>query len=77
MTEKELNRLSKGELLELMFSLRKEYDSLVKENERLKELLINKEDIVERLERIERVVSNGQCENDNIQTEAEVAEGER
>lgn len=77
MTEKELNRLSKGELLELMFSLRKEYDSLVKENERLKELLINKEDIVERLERIERAVSNGRCENGNIQTEAEVAEGER
>lgn len=76
MTEKDLNRLSKGELLELMFSLRKEYDSLVKENERLKELLYNKEDILKRLESIERAVSSEYRGNDNIQPHTEVAEGE-
>lgn len=56
MTEKELHRLSKSELLELMLAVRKEYDELKKENDELKEKLADKEALLSRLDSIEKKV---------------------
>ncbi|WP_294408497.1 hypothetical protein [uncultured Ruminococcus sp.] len=57
MTEKELHRLSKSELLELMLAVRKEYDELKKENDELKEKLADKEALLSRLDSIEKKVA--------------------
>lgn len=57
MTEKELHRLSKSELLELMLAVRKEYDELKKENDELKEKLADKEALFSRLDSIEKKVA--------------------
>jgi len=52
--EKELNKLSKNELLELMLYLRKEYDKLTEENEKLLKKLEDKKSITDRLDKLER-----------------------
>lgn len=57
MKEKELNKLSKGELLELLLYLRKECDKLTKENEKLLKKLEDKKSLTERLDSIERQVA--------------------
>lgn len=57
MTEKELHRLSKSELLELMLAVRKEYDELKKENDELKEKLADREALLSRLDSIEKKVA--------------------
>lgn len=54
MKDKELEKLSKNELLELMLYLRKEYDKLSAENEKLLQKLEDKKSITDRLDRLER-----------------------
>ena len=54
MKDKELEKLSKNELLELMLYLRKEYDKLTAENEKLLQKLEDKKSITDRLDRLER-----------------------
>ena len=53
MKDKALEKLSKNELLELMLYLRKEYDKLNAENEKLED----KKSITDRLDRLERQVA--------------------
>ena len=54
MKDKALEKLSKNELLELMLYLRKEYDKLNAENEKLLQKLEDKKSITDRLDRLER-----------------------
>ena len=51
MKDKALEKLSKNELLELMLYLRKEYDKLNAENEKLLQKLEDKKSITDRLDR--------------------------
>ena len=53
MKDKALEKLSKNELLELMLYLRKEYDKLNAENEKLLQKLEDKKSITDRLDRLE------------------------
>ena len=55
--DKALEKLSKNELLELMLYLRKEYDKLNAENEKLLQKLEDKKSITDRLDRLERQVA--------------------
>ena len=57
MKDKALEKLSKNELLELMLYLRKEYDKLNAENEKLLQKLEDKKSITDRLDRVERQVA--------------------
>ena len=57
MKDKALEKLSKNELLELMLYLRKEYDKLNAENEKLLQKLEDKKSITDRLDRLERQVA--------------------
>ena len=57
MKDKALEKLSKNELLELMLYLRKEYDKLNTENEKLLQKLEDKKSITDRLDRLERQVA--------------------
>ena len=57
MKDKALEKLSKNELLELMLYLRKEYDKLNAENEKLLQKLEDKKSITDRLDRLERQVT--------------------
>ena len=57
MKDKALEKLSKNELLELMLYLRKEYDKLNTENEKLLQKLEDKKSITDRLDRMERQVA--------------------
>ena len=58
MKDKALEKLSKNELLELMLYLRKEYDKLNAENEKLLQKLEDKKSITDRLDRLERQVAS-------------------
>ena len=57
MKDKALEKLSKNELLELMLYLRKEYDKLNTENEKLLQKLEDKKSITDRLDRLEQVAA--------------------
>ena len=57
MKDKALEKLSKNELLELMLYLRKEYDKLNTENEKLLQKLEDKKSITDRLDSLERQVA--------------------
>ena len=59
MKDKALEKLSKNELLELMLYLRKEYDKLNAENEKLLQKLEDKKSITDRLDRLERQALTG------------------
>ena len=59
MKDKTLEKLSKNELLELMLYLRKEYDKLNTENEKLLQKLEDKKSITDRLDRLERACPAG------------------
>lgn len=61
MKDKALEKLSKNELLELMLYLRKEYDKLNAENEKLLQKLEDKKSITDRLDRLERQVAALTC----------------
>lgn len=52
MTDKELRKLKRLELLDLLFYMRKEIDELQEENERLKKQIENSEHNREMLEKI-------------------------
>lgn len=52
MTDKELHKLKRPELLDLLFYMRKEMDELQEENESLKKQIENSEHIREMLEKI-------------------------
>ena len=52
MKDKALEKLSKNELLELMLYLRKEYDKLNAENEKLLQKIEDKKSITDRLDRL-------------------------
>ena len=52
MKDKALEKLSKNELLELMLYLRKEYDKLNTENEKLLQKLEDKKSITDRLDKL-------------------------
>lgn len=56
MTDKELHKLKRLELLDLLFYMRKEMDELQEENERLKKQIENSEHNREMLEKIFRAV---------------------
>ncbi|MGN1411760.1 MAG: hypothetical protein ACI4WH_04515 [Oscillospiraceae bacterium] len=65
MTNKELKKLKKDELLELLFYMRKEIDNLRQENERLKLSLDNyqkvhfsQEDITNIMKAVEKIISS-------------------
>jgi len=52
MTDKELHKLKRSELLDLLFYMRKELDTLQEENESLKRQIENSEHTHEMLEKI-------------------------
>lgn len=52
MTDKELHKLKRSELLDLLFYMRKELDSLQEENESLKKQIENSKHTHEMLEKI-------------------------
>lgn len=56
MTDKELHKLKKSELLELLFSMRNEIDRLQSENEEMKQRLSNNDANMEILEKILKAV---------------------
>ena len=57
MKDKALEKLSKNELLELMLYLRKEYDKLNAENEKLLQKLEDYKSITDRLDWLELLVA--------------------
>ncbi|MCM1506651.1 MAG: hypothetical protein NC177_05900 [Ruminococcus flavefaciens] len=65
MTDKELHKLKRPELLELLFYMRKEIDSLQEENENLKKRIENSEKNREMLEKIFSVVCSGENEKES------------
>lgn len=78
MTDKELRKLKRAQLLEILFYLQKELDSLKQENEELKQRLeVNKEIPEEFVQQIGQIVRNTvkEClgsENNTKQVEAEL-----
>ena len=65
MKDKALEKLSKNELLELMLYLRKEYDKLNAENEKLLQKLEDKKSITDRLTGHKPVVEQPVVEEDH------------
>ncbi len=59
MTDSQLHKLHRQELLEILFEMRKEMDSLIEENKSLKKQLENKSELTEEILELVRETAEG------------------